>query len=199
MSFKINRVYTRSGDAGETSLIDGSRVLKCNSRCQIFGGLDEVSCHLGLAKDSLTDRNLLIQVTDVVEFLQQELFDLGSEIAIPKGLSFEGMLIVGNANVEYLEKLCDFFNAGLPELESFILPGGDTAASHFHVARTVTRRVERELVSFLQTEPDLVSQDALKYFNRLSDLLFVLSRYVLHELNKSVPLWKKGKDRKFPI
>jgi cob(I)alamin adenosyltransferase len=209
MAFKINRVYTRSGDKGETSLIDGSRVLKSDPRCSAFGGLDEASSHLGLARDELKvlyesslskeKKQSIALVYDVIEYLQQELFDLGSELATPMGFEYQGMWKASSDHVTKLEELIDYFNKDLKELDSFILPGGDKSASHLHVARTVIRRVEREIVGATKSDASIVSSAALQYCNRLSDLLFVLSRYILQELEKQVPLWKKGELRKFPL
>ena len=199
MSFTINRVYTRSGDKGETSLIDGSRVSKAHPRCACFGGLDEISCHLGLAKDSLPKDDKLSILKQVIEYIQQELFDLGAELATPAGFSYPEMWKVKEENIINLEKLCDYFNQDLPELKSFILPGGDVSASHLHVARSVTRRVERDIVKFYQDDNSSISVYAIQYINRLSDLLFILSRYILSQLSKPVPLWVKDRERVFPI
>jgi cob(I)alamin adenosyltransferase len=198
VSFRINRVYTRSGDKGETSLVDGTRVLKNHLRCEIFGTLDEVNSCLGLAKSCL-DSEKEKQLFDVIEYIQQELFDLGAEMATPVGYSYPSMWKAGKVHIEHLEKLCDHFNKDLPELDSFILPGGNMLASHLHLARTVTRRAERSMVALLQSEKGSISDEALIYCNRLSDLLFVLSRYVLHTKGVSAPLWKQEKDRISPI
>lgn len=201
MGFKINRVYTRSGDEGSTSLIDGARVPKSHPRCIVFGGFDEISCHLGLAKDSLdidSKKDLstkcqekLQDIITVIELLQQELFDLGAEIACPEGFSYPGMWKVDADSVQRLEKYCDYFNKDLPELDSFILPGGSLSVGHLHLARSVTRRVERDIVFYLSKKELIVSSEVLKYCNRLSDLIFVLCRYVLSILNIEAPTWTK--------
>lgn len=193
MGFRINRVYTRSGDKGETSLIDGSRVPKNHPRCVAFGGFDEISCHLGLAKDSLGKKDSLILVREVLEFLQQELFDLGAELATPNGYEYPGMWKVSMQSVAQLESLCDHFNVDIPELNSFILPGGSVAVGHIHLARAVTRRVERDLVAYLISEPQAITNETMQYCNRLSDLLFILCRYVLHVEGLPEPLWVKAK------
>lgn len=197
MGFKINRVYTRSGDSGETSLVDGSRVKKNHPSCVIFGGLDEVNSHLGLAKEASKNVGSLIDLYNVIEFLQQELFDLGSEVATPANFTYPEMWKASEASIIRLENLCDHYNKDLPELNSFILPGGNQIASHLHVARTVTRRVEREIVDAISNGHE-ISEFILIYINRLSDLLFVLSRYALDILKNDVPLWKKEANRKLP-
>ncbi len=198
MSFKINRVYTRSGDKGETSLVDGSRVPKDHPRCEAFGTLDELNSCLGISKsflDPVSEKELF----EVIEYLQQELFDLGSEIATPKDFSYPGMWRAEKRHTEHLEKLCDYYNKDLPELDSFILPGGSSLASSLHLARTVARRAERSMLSLLHSEKEAISQEALIYCNRISDLLFVLARYVLHIKGINPPLWKQEKDRVSPI
>lgn len=198
MGFKINRVYTRSGDRGETSLVDGSRVSKNHPRCETFGILDELNSVLGLSKSylMLPKDNLLF---DTIEFLQQELFDLGSEIATPSSYSYPGMWKANQSHIDHLEKLCDYFNEKLPELSSFILPGGSALASSLHIARTISRRAERSMVDLLNSDNDSISEEAFIYCNRLSDLLFILSRYVLNEEGISPPLWKKNEERTSPL
>jgi cob(I)alamin adenosyltransferase len=198
MSFKINRVYTRSGDKGETSLVDGSRVPKDDTRCAIYGTFDEISSFLGLAKCEIEEGSdtLLFQL---IEYIQQELFDLGSEVATPSGFTYPSMWKVQKKHTDHLEKLCDFFNKDLPELDSFILPGGSKLCSYLHCARTITRRAERLIVTHIRIHNDSLSSEVLIYVNRLSDLLFVLSRYVLHSKGITPPLWKQEKDRVSPL
>lgn len=198
MSFKINRVYTRSGDKGQTSLVDGSRVNKDNLRCEIFGTLDEANACLGICKEHLEPvvDTLLFHT---IEYLQQELFDLGSELATPSSFSYPSMWKAQQKHIDHLEKLCDYYNETLPELDSFILPGGSKLASFFHQARTVVRRAERVMVTLMQAEEGSVSNEAFIYCNRLSDLFFVLSRYVLHRKGISAPLWKQEKERVSPL
>jgi cob(I)alamin adenosyltransferase len=198
MSFKINRVYTRSGDKGETSLVDGSRVPKDDMRCAIYGTFDEVSSLLGLAKCEFGEDSDVI-LYKLIEYIQQELFDLGSEVATPSGFTYPSMWKVEKKHIEHLEKLCDFFNKGLPELDSFILPGGNRLCSYLHCARTVTRRAERLIVAYMRDQKYSLSNEVLMYANRLSDLLFVLSRYVLHSKGITPPLWKQEKDRVSPL
>jgi len=189
MPFKINRVYTRSGDDGETSLVGGTRVKKNHARVVAYGTVDELNAILGLAKEAAFDFPGLQQE---LERLQQELFDIGSELATEK--SYEGMWQVSEKDVTRIERLCDAFGEDLPELESFILPGGSTLSSYFHLARTVARRAERDVVSLLEVETDL-NKELLVYLNRISDLFFVLSRRVLSDEGKSPPLWVPASRR----
>lgn len=194
MSFRINRVYTRSGDQGETGLVGGERVSKSSLRVAAYGELDELNSFLGLTKERLSPETAHLR--EVIEFLQQELFDLGSELATPPKDEYPQMLKVQASHVERLEKLCDHFSEGLDELKSFILPGGSDAAALFHIARTVCRRAERTVVQLReagQADPSLmVSNVSLQYLNRLSDLLFILARHVLRVEGLAAPLWEKG-------
>jgi len=188
MSFKINRVYTRSGDTGETGLVGGSRVAKDSLRVSAYGEIDELNSYLGLTKEKLTEQTA--ELGEVLEFLQQELFDLGSELATPPAAEYPQMIRVTPLQIERLEKLCDHYADGLPELESFILPGGSELAALFHICRTVCRRAERTIVSLAGTEK--VAEELIKYVNRLSDLFFILSRFALKVEGKETSLWQKG-------
>ncbi|HMO17414.1 MAG TPA: cob(I)yrinic acid a,c-diamide adenosyltransferase [Oligoflexia bacterium] len=224
--FRINRVYTRSGDDGETSLVDGSRVLKSSLRPSAFGTLDELNSCLGICKEELSDLEIksddssfgMMSVREfsiikgVIEYLQQELFDLGSELATPSEYNYEGMWRVSESHVRKLEFLCDYFNEGLPELNSFILPGGSKISSYLHLARTIARRAERIIVELNSSKTfdssfecklgssvkSEVSPYCMQYINRLSDLLFVLGRYVLTKQNLDAPLWVSEMDRVLP-
>lgn len=195
MSFRINRVYTRSGDDGGTALVGGKRVRKTNSRVAAYGNLDEINSQLGVVKELCCGE--CNELYPVIEQLQQELFDLGSELATPAGDSYLGMWHVEKRHIEALEKLCDRFGDGLPELTSFILPGGSALAAQLHVARTVARRAERELVMLYDSTAaeDAVSIETVQYLNRLSDLLFILARWCLRQQGKEAPLWKKEAER----
>ncbi len=188
MGFKINRVYTRSGDSGETGLVGGRRVSKASSRVEVYGDIDELNSFLGLAKEQLSSK--LGEVRQLVEELQQQLFDLGSELATDPADAYPEMWHVSSAHVERLEKLCDKYSEGLPELESFILPGGSVPAANFHIARTVARRAERNMIRLKDVSPE-----SIQYINRLSDLFFVLARWALKVEGKAAPLWVKEKDR----
>jgi cob(I)alamin adenosyltransferase len=202
MSFKINRVYTRSGDQGETGLVGGARVSKTDLRVRCYGEVDELNSWLGMAKSALGDTTMTFR--PLLEYLQQELFDLGSELATPPKDGYEGMWKASFDHVETLEKLCDQHAEGLDELNSFILPGGSELASRLHVARTVCRRAERSAIELYESyrgeRPEHeVSLNVVRYLNRLSDLLFILSRDALRKEGKKAPLWEKGEQRKTPI
>jgi cob(I)alamin adenosyltransferase len=183
---RLTRIYTRGGDAGETSLGDGSRVSKLDPRIGAFGTVDELNSHLGVV---LADPELPASFRPPLERIQNELFDLGADLSVP--LEVEGRLRVTQEQVDELERLCDAFNEPLSELRSFVLPGGTRAAAQLHVARTVCRRAEREtLAAASELE---VSPLALVYLNRLSDLLFILARAAND--GRDEPLWKPGASR----
>jgi cob(I)alamin adenosyltransferase len=183
---RLTRIYTRGGDRGETSLGDGSRVSKLDCRIGAFGAVDELNAQLGvaLAGDLPTDFPALL------ERIQNELFDVGADLAAPYGIG-DGRLRVTQPQIDALERDCDRLNADLPELRSFVLPGGSEAAARLHVARTVCRRAEREALVAAQ-ELD-VNPLVLVYLNRLSDLLFILARTA--NAGREEPLWKPGASR----
>jgi cob(I)alamin adenosyltransferase len=181
---RLTKIYTRGGDAGETSLGDGSRVSKLDGRISAYGTVDELNAALGvvLAGDCPGD------LRAVVARVQNELFDLGADLSVP--LEHEGRLRVTQEQVDALEADCDRFNAGLPELKSFVLPGGNETAAQLHVARTVCRRAERETLA--ATADHELNPLALVYLNRLSDLLFILARAANAAAGRGEPLWKPG-------
>jgi cob(I)alamin adenosyltransferase len=181
---RLTKIYTRGGDAGETSLGDGSRVSKLDGRISAYGTVDELNAALGvvLAGDCPGD------LRAVVARVQNELFDLGADLSVP--LEHEGRLRVTQQQVDALEADCDRFNAGLPELKSFVLPGGNETAAQLHVARTVCRRAERETLA--ATADHELNPLALVYLNRLSDLLFILARAANAAAGRGEPLWKPG-------
>jgi cob(I)alamin adenosyltransferase len=181
---RLTKIYTRGGDAGETSLGDGSRVSKLDGRIAAFGTVDELNAALGVVVAGVCPA----EIGDVLVRIQNELFDLGADLSVP--LEVEGRLRTTQAQVDALEADCDRFNAGLPELRSFVLPGGSEAAARLHVARTVCRRAEREALE-AATAHD-VDPLALVYLNRLSDLLFILARAANSAAGADEPLWKPG-------
>jgi cob(I)alamin adenosyltransferase len=184
---RLTRIYTRGGDAGETSLGDGSRVSKLDARITAFGTVDELNAWLGVVLAGEVDPG----IRSVLERVQNELFDLGADLSVPG--SVDGRLRVEQSVVDHLEEDCDRFNAELPELRSFILPGGSPAAASLHVARTICRRAEREtLVAAQQHE---LGPLVLVYLNRLSDLLFILARVANARVGHDEPLWKPGATR----
>ncbi len=180
---RLTRIYTRGGDRGETSLGDGTRVPKLDCRIGAFGTVDELNSLLGVALAG----ELAGQIRAVLERVQNELFDVGADISVPFGVG-DGRLRVSQAQIDRLEADCDRFNADLPELKSFVLPGGTEAAARIHVARAVCRRAEREVLDAAQQ----VELNPLVpvYLNRLSDLLFILARTA--NAGGDEPLWTPG-------
>jgi cob(I)alamin adenosyltransferase len=184
---RLTRIFTRGGDAGETSLGDGSRVSKLDPRIAAFGTTDELNSLIGvvLAGDCPAElRGPLGRV-------QNELFDVGADLCVP--LEVEGRLRVEQAMIDQLEASCDAFNEDLGELKSFVLPGGTAASARLHVARTVCRRAERETL-VASGEHDVNPLVAV-YLNRLSDLLFILARATNALAGADEPLWKPGASR----
>jgi cob(I)alamin adenosyltransferase len=176
---RLTRIYTRGGDAGETSLGDGSRVSKLDPLVRAYGAVDELNSVLGWASVVAADPRLAR--------VQNELFDLGADLSVPFAAG-DGRLRVDQAAVERLEGDCDAVNAGLPELRSFVLPGGSEAAARLHVARAVCRRAESVVLWAASERP--VNPLALVYLNRLSDLLFILARAA--NAGGDEPLWRPG-------
>lgn len=184
---RLTRIYTRGGDRGETSLGDGSRVSKLDPRIGAYGTVDELNAALG----AVTAGDCPGELRPVLERVQNELFDLGADLSVPWGT--EGRLRVEQGLVDRLEDDCDRFNASLPELRSFVLPGGTEAAARLHVARTVCRRAEREVLAGAREVE--VNPLVAVYLNRLSDLLFVLARAANAAAGRPEPLWKPGSSR----
>jgi len=181
---RLTKIYTRGGDAGETSLGDGSRVSKLDARIAAYGTVDELNAAVGVVvADGCpeTIREVLVRV-------QNELFDLGADLSVP--IEGEARLRVTQEQVDRLEDECDRFNAELPDLKSFVLPGGTVAAARLHVARTVCRRAERE--ALVAAGAHDVNSLALVYLNRLSDLLFILARAANGADGQAEPLWRPG-------
>lgn len=183
MGNRLSRIYTRTGDDGSTGLGDGTRVAKDSARVTAYGTIDEANSAIGLllACDVPQDvRTLLVSV-------QHQLFDLGGELCIP------GHAAIDDADVERLEGQLDAFNAHLPALKDFILPGGGEAAARCHLARTIVRRAERETVTL--SHHDAVRPQAIRYLNRLSDLLFVLARVLARADGQGEVLWNHERRR----
>ena len=182
---RLTRIYTRGGDRGETSLGDGSRVSKLDPRIRAYGAVDELNSLLGLVLAAGPPAEL----DEVLTRIQNELFDVGASLSVP--WEREGRLRVEQAQIDELERHCDRFNADLPELRSFVLPGGTELAARLHVARAACRRAERDgLAAAQEVELDPL---ALVYLNRLSDLLFILARVA--NVGREEPLWKPGAAR----
>jgi cob(I)alamin adenosyltransferase len=184
---RLDRIYTRGGDRGETSLGDGTRVSKDDRRIAAYGTVDELNAVLGLA----LARGVPDEFRPWLERIQNELFDLGADLAVPLDDGKRERLRVSEGQVAALEELCDRANARLEPLRSFVLPGGSEAAALLHLARTVCRRAERLAVA-LGRQAD-VNPAALAYLNRLSDLLFILARAA--NPGEGEPTWKPGSSR----
>jgi cob(I)alamin adenosyltransferase len=181
---RLTKIYTRGGDAGETSLGDGSRVSKLDARIAAFGTVDEVNAAIGVVLAGGCPDGM----REVLKRVQNELFDAGADLSVP--IEREARLRVTQAQVDGLEADCDRFNAELEELRSFILPGGAPAAAQLHVARTICRRAEREAISAAGAVD--VNPLVLVYLNRLSDLLFILARAANAAAGEDEPLWRPG-------
>jgi cob(I)alamin adenosyltransferase len=191
---RITRVYTRGGDKGETSLVGGKRVAKDSPRIDTYGAIDELNSIIGLARvfneENLDAGEAHRFLDGVLCKIQDELFDLGSELATPPEFFQEGMYRVSETEIERIEKLIDQCQEDLTPLKSFILPGGGRIGAYLHQSRTVCRRAERDLLRLSRTEP--INGCALKYVNRLSDLLFVLSRWIAKQTGQPEYLWQRG-------
>jgi len=195
---KLNKIYTRTGDDGSTGLADGSRVLKHSLRPQAYGTVDELNASLGLVflcLDNKKDENLFNDIKVLIRGIQNDLFDLGADLSTPiskSKQSYQPLRITDN-QIKKIEEKIDEYNDKLKPLNSFILPGGSEAASLIHLSRTIARRAERD-VSLLSSEEE-INKNSLVYLNRLSDLLFVLSR-VLNENGLNDVLWVPGLNQK---
>jgi len=190
----LNRIYTKTGDAGTTALGSGERVPKTSPRISAYGTVDETNAHIGVARVHLAGQDA--DVDAMLLRVQNDLFDLGADLCVPdrgEKLPYEPLRIA-DAQVKRLEEEIDQMNGALQPLRSFILPGGTAAAAALHVARTVSRRAERMMVELSSQPGETVGAPALKYINRLSDFLFVASRYV-NDHGKSDVLWVPGKNR----
>lgn len=186
----LSRIYTRTGDQGETSLGDGTRVAKNHPRVAAYGSVDELNGTLGL----LLALNPPPAEADLLQTVQNDLFDVGADLCVPPSSDEESgaRLRVQPEQATRLEAAIDRLNAGLTPLTSFVLPGGAPAAAWCHLARTVCRRAERDVITLAQHEP--VNQEVIVYLNRLSDLLFVLAR-VYNKQGRGDVLWVPGKSR----
>lgn len=188
----LNRIYTRAGDGGQTRLSTGQRVSKASARVEAYGGVDELNAVIGVARRETAGDEAL---DAMLARIQNDLFDLGADLATPE--SRKGApeaLRITAGQVERLEREIDVLNASLSPLTSFVLPGGSPASAALHLARTVCRRAERAAVAFAEAEGAGVHQQALRYLNRLSDLLFVAARFA-NGRGKGDVLWAPGGTR----
>ena len=199
MAVNLTRIYTRGGDAGQTSLGRGERVAKHDTRVEAYGTTDEANSVIGLARNAIARTGVkdprLDEADAMLGRIQNDLFDLGADLCTPEGKTKrdEQALRIVASQVERLEREIDAMNAELQPLTSFILPGGSEAASWLHLARTVARRAEREAVRLVEAG-ETVNGEAVKYLNRLSDHLFVAARRANSKSGGDV-LWKPGATR----
>jgi cob(I)alamin adenosyltransferase len=194
MAIRITRVYTRSGDQGETGLVGGKRVAKDALRIESYGTIDELNAIVGLARvfntESSAPEAARSRLETILKKIQNELFDLGSELATPEEAFYEGMYRTGSSDVTALERIMDECQADLQPLNSFVLPGGGRVSAFLHQCRTVCRRAER-VVARLGREEN-IGPGPLRYLNRLSDLFFVLSRWIGQQSGEREYLWERG-------
>jgi cob(I)alamin adenosyltransferase len=198
MPISITRVYTRLGDQGETALVGGRRVAKDSPRIAAYGTLDELNAAVGLARvfnaQRMTARGAKRErhrwLDEALKKIQNQLFDLGSELATPPDAAYDGMFRVGAGEVTELEQLMDRCQKDLKPLKSFILPGGGPIQGFLHQARTVCRRAEREILALSRVED--VGEWPLRYVNRLSDAFFVLGRWVGKHMDEPEYYWERG-------
>ena len=193
MAVRLNKIYTRRGDDGTTGLVGGERVSKGSLQLEAYGTVDELNSFLGLIRSRALTlhenvKEVSMETKEVFSILQNELFDIGSILATPDGKQFEGMAQVTAKQVRYLEERMDHYQEVLEPLESFVLPGSGVLNSHAHVARTVCRRLERILVRLNDQSP--VDELLMAYVNRLSDYLFVYSRWVSKKCGEEEFLWR---------
>lgn len=193
---KLNKIYTRTGDDGTTALVCGPRRAKHDLRVESYGTVDETNSAIGVARLHTSE---LAELDAMLFRIQNDLFDLGADLATPdtgEVLAYEPLRIV-EAQVTRIESEIDALNADLPALTSFVLPGGTAAAAYLHLARTISRRAERQMVELARIEGETVSPAALKYINRLSDFLFVAARFANDATKAKTPdtLWVPGQNR----
>lgn len=183
------KIYTRSGDKGNTRLVDGSCVEKFNPRVEAYGTVDELNSYLGVVRSSFVNQSMFDGMDKVLEKIQNELFNIGSLLATEKDEVFKTLPAITETQIQFLEHQIDELSVALPELRNFILPAGHTVAAHLHVARTCCRRSERRSAE-IAVKDDRYSL-ALQYLNRLSDYLFVAARWANFKTGINDVLWKK--------
>jgi len=191
---RINRVYTKTGDDGTTALVGGARVGKDSARIEAYGTVDELNATIGVVRVELEGSRARDRLDPILRRVQNELFNMGSELATPDAERRKRQPSLAPRHVEALEHEIDALNDSLPELRSFILPGGTPAAAHLHLARTVCRRAERLIIELAERPDAGVSAALRQYVNRLSDFLFVASRY-LNDKGAGDVLWVPGQNR----
>ncbi len=187
MTVNLTRIYTKLGDQGETHLGDMSRVPKTHPRIEAYGEIDELNAHIGV---TLNTQGLPDSYAGWLRHIQNDLFDLGADLSVPESDESRERLRVDAHQITWLEERCDEVNDTLGKLRSFVLPGGSPAAAALHVCRTVCRRAERRALLVENANPEVV-----RYLNRLSDLLFILSRGANAASGDDEPLWTPGSNR----
>ena len=190
MGKRLSKICTKTGDAGQTGLGDGSRIEKTHPRIVAIGAIDELNSAIGMTiEEILTEESIeLVSLSNMLRDLQHRIFDLGGELSIP------GFAIIKSEHVDKIENYLDKLNEGLEPLENFILPGGSRLIAVCHMARAICRRAERETVALSQTEK--VNEESLKFLNRLSDLLFVAARSAAGKSGKEEVLWRQDQTDK---
>jgi cob(I)alamin adenosyltransferase len=183
MGHRLSKIYTRTGDDGTTGLGNGDRVSKHSVRVEAYGTVDELNSAIGVI---LADKNLPGRISGSLTHIQHRLFDLGGELCIP------GSAVIDETSVTQLEVLLDELNTDLAPLQEFILPGGNEAAAACHLARSICRRAERRVCALGETEN--ISEYSIRYLNRLSDLLFVIARWLNHDAGHQETLWLPSQD-----
>ena len=188
MNEKRNKLYTKKGDDGSTSLIGGERVSKSHARVNAYGTLDELNCIMGWIRTKASENKQYKTLVSRIQILQNQLFDLGAELACPAGQEWEGMKKVNQEMISELETWIDESSEKTPALKTFVLPGGTELNSRLHIARATSRRVERLVVQMSKNEE--VSLESIKYLNRLSDLLFAWARESSYTEGAKEYLWQ---------
>lgn len=188
---RINRVYTKAGDQGETALVGGDRVSKASPRIECYGTIDELNATLGMVRTALEQSAAGPRLLPAIDRIQNELFNLGAQLATPDAQRRSQMPPINDRHVSALEVLMDELNEDLPALQSFVLPGGGWASACFHLSRTVCRRAERLVVALSRI--DDVEPISVQYLNRLSDALFVMGRWAAKKDARTEPLWEPEK------
>ncbi|BBH51615.1 cob(I)yrinic acid a,c-diamide adenosyltransferase [Fluviispira sanaruensis] len=189
---RVTKVYTRTGDKGTTALADGSRIGKDSLRLESYGTIDELNSVIGICLQNTQEisEEQALQINYWLSAIQNDLFNLGSDLATPIASRWKNMILINEADILQLEKLIDYCQLSLEPLKEFVLPGGTLLNSYLHFARTVCRRAERFIVSLAKEEE--INNFALIYINRLSDLFFVLARWVQRVSAKSEMTWNKS-------
>lgn len=183
------KIYTKSGDQGETSLVEGTRVAKNHPRVEAYGTVDELNSQLGICLSLISKEHELSSTAQFIVKIQNSLFNLGSRLACENKEMKVKLPSIEESDIEALEKQIDTMNSELPLLKEFILPGGHPMAAHMHVARTICRRAERRAVGLEKAEVD--KNTSVKYLNRLSDYLFVCARFLNFKMKVSETTWSK--------